>query len=64
MVIAQIVLGILITIFGVVTLGFGFALYPLVGLPALVQLIFSIIGAVKANQGEYWAYPVNIRLVK
>ncbi|WP_087485311.1 DUF4870 domain-containing protein [Brachybacterium massiliense] len=63
-VIAQIVLGILITIFGVVTLGFGFALYPLVGLPALVQLIFSIIGAVKANQGEYWAYPVNIRLVK
>ncbi|MGO1900091.1 MAG: DUF4870 domain-containing protein [Brachybacterium sp.] len=42
----------------------GWALYPLVGLPALLQLIFSIIGAVKANQGEYWTYPVNLRLVK
>ena len=63
-VIAQIVLTIAVTIFGVVTLGIGWALYPLVGLPALLQLIFSIIGAVKANQGEYWTYPVNLRLVK
>lgn len=62
--IAQIVLGIVITIITVFTLGFGSLLYPLVGLPALLQLVFSIIGAVKANQGEYWAYPVNLRLVK
>lgn len=61
---AQIVLTIAISIFGVVTLGFGWALFPLVGLPALLQLVFSIIGAVKANQGEYWSYPFNIRLVK
>ncbi|WP_114854873.1 DUF4870 domain-containing protein [Brachybacterium sp. YJGR34] len=63
-VIVQIVLGIVLTLFGIITLGFGFFLMPLVGLPALVQLIFSIIAAVKANQGEYWNYPVSIRLVK
>ena len=63
-VIAQIVLTILVTIITVFTFGFGSVLYPLVGLPALLQLIFSILGAVKANQGEYWAYPINLRLVK
>lgn len=63
-VIAQVVLAIVFTVFGIVTFGIGFALYPLVGAPALLQLIFSIIGAVKANQGEYWNYPFNIRLVK
>ena len=63
-VIAQIVLTIAVTIFGALSFGIGWALYPLVGLPALLQLIFSIIGAVKANQGEYWNYPFNIRLVK
>lgn len=63
-VIAQVVLGIVLTIFGVITLGFGFAAFPLVGIPALIQLIFAIIGAVKANQGEWWNYPLNIRLVK
>lgn len=63
-VIAQVVLGVLLGIFGVVTLGFGFALFPLVGVPALLQLIFSIIGAVKANQGQWWNYPVNIRFVR
>lgn len=62
--IAQVVLSIAIAIFGVITIGLGWALFPLAGLPALVQLVFSIIGAVKANQGTYWAYPLNIRLVK
>ena len=42
----------------------GFALFPLVGVPALLQLIFSIIGAVKANQGQWWNYPLNIRFVR
>lgn len=63
-VICQVVLSVVLGIFGVITLGFGFAIFPLVGVPALVQLIFSIIGAVKANQGTWWNYPVNIRLVK
>lgn len=62
--IASVVLSIAIGIFGIVTLSIGWALFPLVGVPALLQLVFAIIGAVKANQGEYWAYPVNIRLVK
>lgn len=62
--IAQIVLTVAIAILGVLTLTIGWVLFPLVGLPALLQLIFSIIGAVKANQGEYWKYPFNIRLVK
>ncbi|MCT2261403.1 DUF4870 domain-containing protein [Brachybacterium muris] len=63
-VICQVVLSVVLGIFGVITLGFGFAIFPLVGVPALVQLVFSIIGAVKANQGTWWNYPVNIRLVK
>lgn len=63
-VIAQVVLSVLLGIIGVVTLGFGFVAFPLVGIPALIQLIFAIIGAVKANQGEWWNYPLNIRLVK
>lgn len=63
-VITQVVLGIVLGIFGVITLGFGFAAFPLVGIPALIQVIFAIIGAVKANQGEWWNYPLNIRLVK
>ncbi|ASK64667.1 hypothetical protein CFK39_01095 [Brachybacterium avium] len=61
---AQVVLTIVITIVAVFTLGIGTILYPLVGLPALLQLVFSIIGAIKANQGEYWSYPFNLRLVK
>ncbi|WP_394214322.1 DUF4870 domain-containing protein [Brachybacterium vulturis] len=62
--VAQVVLTIAIAIIGVLTLTIGWVLFPLAGLPALLQLIFSIIGAVKANRGEYWNYPVNIRLVK
>ena len=62
--IAQIVLTVAIALLGVLTLTIGWVLFPLVGLPALLQLIFSIIGAVKANRGEYWNYPFNIRLVK
>ncbi|MGP9744571.1 DUF4870 domain-containing protein [Brachybacterium sp. AOP29-B2-41] len=62
--IAQVALTIVITILTIFTLGVGSILYPLVGLPALLQLVFSIVGAVKANQGEYWAYPFNLRLVK
>lgn len=62
--IAQVVLTVVITILTVITLGLGSFLFPLVGIPALLQLIFAIIGAVKANQGEYWNYPLNLRFVK
>src|SRR5699024_10476783 len=50
--VAQIVLAVAITVLTIFTLGIASFLYPLVGLPALLQLVFSIIGAVKAHQGE------------
>ena len=39
----------------------GFLLLPLVGLAALV---FIVIAAVKANQGEAYRYPLTLRLIK
>jgi len=44
-----------------ICIGIGFILLPLVGLAALV---FSIIAGLKANEGQLYKYPVNIRLVK
>ena len=40
---------------------FGFLLLPLVG---LAWLIFTIIGAMKANNGEAYRYPFALRLIK
>lgn len=62
--IVEIALAIVFTIITVITLGFGSVLFALIGVPALVHVVFAIIGAVKAYQGEWWNYPVNIRLVK
>ena len=39
----------------------GFLLLPLVG---LAWLIFTIIGAMKANNGEAYRYPFTLRLIK
>ncbi|MFA5684440.1 MAG: DUF4870 domain-containing protein [Lysobacteraceae bacterium] len=39
----------------------GFLLLPLVGIAALV---FTIIGGIKANNGETYRYPFTLRLVK
>lgn len=63
-VIAEVVLSIAITIFAAVTFGIGSIAFPLVWLPAVLHVIFAIIGAVKSNKGEYWNYPLNIRFVK
>ena len=63
-VIAEIVLGIVFGIITIITFGIGSVLFVLIGVPALLHIIFAIIGAVKANQGEWWNYPINIRLVK
>ncbi|GAA1283294.1 DUF4870 domain-containing protein [Brachybacterium alimentarium] len=63
-VIAQVALSIVLGIFAIITLGIGSFLLVLVPVPALIQFVFSIIGAVKANQGQWWSYPLNIRLVK
>jgi uncharacterized Tic20 family protein len=34
---------------------------PLLGLLGLLGTIFPIIGAIKANDGELWSYPLSIR---
>ncbi|WP_119395559.1 DUF4870 domain-containing protein [Salinibius halmophilus] len=39
----------------------GFLTLAIVG---LLGVIFAIIGALKANQGEYWSYPLSIKLIK
>lgn len=45
----------------VVSCGFGAVLFiPLM----LVSIIFPIIGAVKANEGVLWKYPVTISFIK
>lgn len=36
----------------------GYALLPMVG---LLVIVFGIIGAVKANRGEIWEYPLTIK---
>ncbi|RKH41425.1 DUF4870 domain-containing protein [Corallococcus llansteffanensis] len=39
----------------------GFILVPIV---ALASIVFTVIAGLKANDGELYRYPVNIRLVK
>ncbi len=52
-------------VIGLVTLGIGFlVVFPLLLIVAVGHIVFAIMGAVKANQGEWWRYPVNIRFVK
>ncbi|WP_461100423.1 DUF4870 domain-containing protein [Spirosoma koreense] len=36
----------------------------LIGLVGVVWLVFTIIAAVKANNGEYYRYPLTIRFIK
>lgn len=62
--IAEVVLAVVVTIIAIVTFGIGSVLYVLLGVPAILHIVFAIIGAVKANERTWWNYPVNIRLVK
>jgi hypothetical protein len=39
----------------------GFCLFPLV---AIGSTVLTIVGAIKANEGQMYRYPVNVRLVK
>lgn len=39
----------------------GFLLLPIVG---LIGIIFPIIGGMKANNGEFWEYPLTIKFIK
>ena len=38
--------------------------FLLIGLIALFSLIFTIIGAVKASQGEFYRYPFSYQFIK
>jgi len=38
--------------------------FVLIGIVALLMIIFPIIGAVKANSGESYRYPLTIRFIK
>jgi uncharacterized Tic20 family protein len=56
---------VILWILTVVTLGIGALLtIPLMLIIGIAALVFCIIGAVKANNGETYRYPVNLRLVK
>ncbi|AMJ65296.1 DUF4870 domain-containing protein [Hymenobacter sp. PAMC 26628] len=50
-------------IYGAVAGGLCFVLvgFPLLGLLGLLAFVFPIIGALKANDGVVWAYPLAIR---
>lgn len=39
----------------------GFLLLPIVG---IMWIVFSIIAGLKANEGEYYRYPMTIRFIK
>ncbi|MET4105423.1 DUF4870 domain-containing protein [Hymenobacter sp. UYP22] len=36
---------------------------PLLGILGIVSIVFPIIGAVKANEGTLWSYPLTIRFL-
>lgn len=53
-------------IYGLVSLVLTVILVGILGLIALVVMgiVFPIIGAVKANNGEFWEYPLTIKFLK
>ena len=55
----------------VTILAFGgvILLFLIIGIPLLIMLglaclVFSIIGAIKANEGKMYEYPFNLRIIK
>ncbi len=60
----ELVLGVLLGIFTVVTLGVGGLFFWVGGNPAIVFLVFTILAAVAANQGRVYRYPLIFRLVR
>ena len=49
-----------VTIIGVVTFGIGFLLFIPLG---IVALVFMIMAAIKANEGQYYSYPLTIKFI-
>ena len=42
---------------------FFIGLIPMLGL-MIASIVFPIIGAIKANNGEFWEYPITIKFLK
>ncbi|MEM9445486.1 MAG: DUF4870 domain-containing protein [Verrucomicrobiota bacterium] len=58
----QITISIALVISAILTVvAIGFLLLPIVG---LISIIFTIIGAIKANEGHSYRYPFALRLIK
>jgi uncharacterized protein len=54
-------------VFGIISVALWFLAFLLVFLPYLpwiASVIFSILGFVKAKDGEHYTYPVSLRLIK
>jgi len=63
-VVYSIVLSIVVSVIGVLTLGLGFALLYLLPLLYVPALVFAILGAVAAYGGRVYRYPLIIRFVR
>jgi uncharacterized protein len=59
------IIGVVLLLLTLVTFGFGALLAIPVGiLVGIAWLVFTIIAAVKANEGERYRYPFSLRLIK
>jgi len=59
------IIGVLLLLLTLVTFGFGALLAIPIGiLVGIAWLVFTIIAAVKANEGERYRYPFTLRLIK
>jgi uncharacterized Tic20 family protein len=63
-IISVVIYGAAAAVLAVVTLGLALPLMFLVfAAIAVATLAFSIIGAIKANDGETWPYPLSLRII-
>lgn len=59
------IIGVILLIFSIVTLGIGLLIAIPVGIVVAISwLVFTIIAAIKASEGVAYRYPVSLRLVK
>lgn len=59
------IIGLALLLLTVITFGFGvFLAIPIGILVGIAWLVFTIIAAVKANEGERYRYPFTLRLIK
>jgi uncharacterized protein len=58
-------LGVCLVVFSILTLGLGFFLaIPLVAAMTIFHLVCTVTAAIKANNGEFYRYPLTIRFLK